>query len=156
MRVAHLGHVEVRTPKLEESLLFFKNVLGLEETERDGRTVYLRAWGDWEHHTLVLTEAERPGVEHVAYRVAAPDDVEAYARRVEASGYPVHWIEGGTEAGQGRCDSLLISRRPHPGAVLRCPEVPAWRALPAQERAAEVTVSRHQRAPLRPCQSTCA
>ncbi len=33
MRIAHLGHAELRTPKLEESVQFFKNVLGLEETE---------------------------------------------------------------------------------------------------------------------------
>lgn len=101
MRVAHLGHVEIRTPKLDESLAFFTEVLGLEETTRQGGSVYLRAWGDWEHHTLVLTAADRPGVEHVAYRVSAPEDLEGFAARVAAAGQPVTWVEAGSEPGQG-------------------------------------------------------
>ena len=101
MRIAHLGHAELRTPKLEESVEFFKNVLGLEETERTGQSVYMRAWGDWEHHTLILTAAERPGLEHVGWRVGAPMDVEAFAREIEASGETVRHLEAGTEKGQG-------------------------------------------------------
>lgn len=107
MRIAHLGHVELRTPKLEESVRFFKDVIGLEETTRVGDSVYLRAWGDWEHHTLILTEAERPGLEHVAWRVGAPEDVEEFAREIEASGYQVTRIEAGTEKGQG--DAIRFS-----------------------------------------------
>ena len=101
MRIAHLGHAELRTPKLEESVEFFKNVLGLEETERTGQSVYMRAWGDWEHHTLILTAADRPGLEHVGWRVGAPTDVEAFAREIEASGETVTHVEAGTEKGQG-------------------------------------------------------
>ena len=101
MRIAHLGHAELRTPKLEESVEFFKNVLGLEETERTGQSVYMRAWGDWEHHTLILTAADRPGLEHVGWRVGAPADVEAFAREIEASGETVTRVEAGTEKGQG-------------------------------------------------------
>mgnify|MGYP001418050715 CR=1 FL=1 len=29
--IAHLGHVELLTPKFEESTFFFKNILGLQE-----------------------------------------------------------------------------------------------------------------------------
>ena len=101
MRIAHLGHAELRTPKLEESVQFFKNVLGLEETERTGQSVYMRAWGDWEHHTLVLTAADRPGLEHVGWRVGAPEDVEAFAKEIEARGEKVTRVEAGTEKGQG-------------------------------------------------------
>jgi catechol-2,3-dioxygenase len=39
--VAHLGHIELLTPKLCESLWFFVDVLGLTETGREGNSVYL-------------------------------------------------------------------------------------------------------------------
>lgn len=45
--VAQLSHVEIYTPDLEGTLWFFKDLLGLEETERRGDSVYLRAYEDW-------------------------------------------------------------------------------------------------------------
>jgi len=53
--VAHLGHIELLTPRPEESLHFFHEVLGMEEVGRQGESVYLRAWGDYERSTLKLT-----------------------------------------------------------------------------------------------------
>ena len=40
--ISHLAHVEIITPKLEESVNFFKEIMGLEESERQGKSVYLR------------------------------------------------------------------------------------------------------------------
>lgn len=40
--LAHLGHLEMLTPKPEESLNFFVNVMGMTETARKGDSVYLR------------------------------------------------------------------------------------------------------------------
>jgi len=37
--IAHLGHVELLTPKPEESLNFFVNVLGMTESGRKGDSV---------------------------------------------------------------------------------------------------------------------
>ncbi len=34
--IAHLAHVELLTPKPEESLAFFKDVIGLEESGAEG------------------------------------------------------------------------------------------------------------------------
>ena len=58
--MAHLGHVELLTPKPEESLRFFTNILGMSVTDRAGQSVFLRGAGDYERHTLKLTETRRP------------------------------------------------------------------------------------------------
>jgi catechol 2,3-dioxygenase len=42
MDVAHLGHLEILTPKPEESLHFFVDVLGMTESGTKGDSVYLR------------------------------------------------------------------------------------------------------------------
>jgi len=44
--VAHLGHIELLTPKPDASLAFFTSVVGLHESGRAGDSVYLRGWGD--------------------------------------------------------------------------------------------------------------
>ena len=59
--VAHLGHVELLSPKPEESLWFFRDVLGMQEVARQGQSVYLRAWGEYERYSLKLTEAKQAG-----------------------------------------------------------------------------------------------
>src|SRR2546428_12039670 len=75
--IAQLAHVEILTPRLEDSVWFFRDVLGLEESGRDGRSIYLRAYEDFYHHTLKLTEADGPGLGHVAWRAASEEALQA-------------------------------------------------------------------------------
>ena len=60
--VAHLGHLELLTNKLQESLDFFVNVYGLTESGREGDSIYLRGWDDYEFHTLKLTASNATGM----------------------------------------------------------------------------------------------
>jgi len=92
--VAHLGHVELLTPKPEESLAFFINVLGMSETARAGQSVFLRGAGDYERHTLKLTESAEAGIGHMAWRTVSPQALQRRAAALEANGCGRGWIEG--------------------------------------------------------------
>ena len=92
--LSQLAHVEVLTPTPEESLRFYTDVLGLEESGREGRSVYLRGWGERFFHSLQLTESDRPGLGHVAWRAQGPEQLRVAAARVEGE-----WVEPST--GQG-------------------------------------------------------
>ena len=72
MDLAHWGHLELLTSKLDESVRFFVNVLGMTETGREGDSVYLHAYDDYERHSLKLTASRLPGMGHVAYRTRSP------------------------------------------------------------------------------------
>src|SRR5829696_2970574 len=99
MDVAHLGHLELLTPKPEESLRFFVDVLGMTESGRRGESVYLRAWDDYERYSLKLAGSHSSGLGHAAFRARSP---QALRRRVEAlqvSGCGLGWHEG--ELGHG-------------------------------------------------------
>jgi catechol 2,3-dioxygenase len=98
--IAHLAHVEVLTPKPEEALPFYTDVLGLVESGRSGQSVYLRAWGEWSHHSLQLTEAPRPGLGHVGWRTWSPEDLETAIGKVDAAGAGEGWFEA--SVGHGR------------------------------------------------------
>src|SRR2546423_15639348 len=97
--LSQLAHVEVLTPTPEESLRFYADVLGLEESARDGRSVYLRGWGERFHHSLQLTEADEPGLGHVAWRAHGPEQLEEAAPPGEAAGAGEGWAAG--PPGQG-------------------------------------------------------
>jgi len=72
MDLAHLGHVEILTPKPDESLKFFTQVFGMTESGRKGDSVYLRGWDDYERAALKLTAAKTSGLVHTASAPAAP------------------------------------------------------------------------------------
>ena len=92
--IAHLAHVELLTPKPEESLRFFLDVMGMQETATGGDSVYLRGWDDYEHHTLKLTASKRPGIGHFAFRAASPAALQRRVIAVEATGLGLGWTEG--------------------------------------------------------------
>ena len=118
--VAHLGRVELLTPDLPASVGFFVDVLGMEEVERVGDSVFLRAWGDYERASLQLTAADRPGVGTIAWRATSDAALERRVAAVEAS---------------GRGDGLVAGRRgARPHLPLR--EIPTGTACRSTSRAA--------------------
>ncbi|MDA9954034.1 VOC family protein [Planktomarina sp.] len=99
--VAHLGHVELYTNQFDASLDFFTRVYGLTVTERDDSSAYLRAFDDYEHHSLKLTRHHSTGVAHIAYRASSEQALLIRTAKIEASGYEViGWVDG--DAGHGR------------------------------------------------------
>ncbi len=92
--ISQLAHVELLTPKPEESVRFFTDVIGMEESGRDGQSVYLRCWGDFFFHSLQLTEAEAPGLGHIAWRAEGPRQLDLAVARLEELGAGDGWSEG--------------------------------------------------------------
>ncbi|MER6936204.1 VOC family protein [Nocardioides sp. NPDC127514] len=100
-RLAHLSHVHLNTPDLEASVEFFVNGLGLYETERDDENVYLRAWGEWAHHSVILSQADEPGLVRMGFRVEHPSHIQGFADRLTAAGVEVEHVAAGVVRGQG-------------------------------------------------------
>lgn len=98
--VAHLGHLEIYSDRFEESLDFFTRVYGLTESGREGDSVYLRAFDDYEYHTLKLTRHETTGLGHVGYRASSPEALERRVKAIEAMGCGIGWVDG--DLGHGR------------------------------------------------------
>jgi catechol 2,3-dioxygenase len=99
MDVAHLGHVEILTPKPDESLRFFVDVLGMTESGRQGDSVFLRGWDDYERYSLKLTASHTSGLGHAAFRARSQQALERRVAALKASGAAVGWHEG--ELGHG-------------------------------------------------------
>jgi catechol 2,3-dioxygenase len=100
--VVRAGHIEFLVTDLVRSRAFYVDLLGFVETDADDTHVYLRGLEERHHHSLVLTQAETPGVAHLSYRVATDADLDALAAMAEAQGLPTRWMGAGEEAGQGR------------------------------------------------------
>lgn len=112
--IAKLGHVALVTPDLEKSTWFFRDIVGLEETDRDADAVFLAAWGDFEHHSLSLTAGDEARLDHVGWRTARPEHVDEFAERLEEGGIGVTRVEAGEERGQGRAIRFALAGDGHP------------------------------------------
>ena len=99
--IAHLGHVELYTDRFDESLDFFVRVYGLAVSDQDENSAYLRAYDDYEFHSLKLTRHETSGVGHIAYRASSEAALMRRVEAIEASGFTVlGWVDG--DLGHGR------------------------------------------------------
>jgi catechol 2,3-dioxygenase len=90
--ISQLAHVELVNPDPERSAWFFHDVLGMEETTREGSSIHLRGWGENLHHSLVLTEGD-DALGHIAWRAAGPEELEEAVARLAASGHGEGWVD---------------------------------------------------------------
>ena len=73
----------------------------MQESARDGTSVYLRAWGGWLHQSLKITEGPGPGLGHAAWRTdGTQDELDDAATVIQRSGLEGRWIDG--DVGHGR------------------------------------------------------
>ena len=87
------------SPTPEESVRWFVDVLGLEQTTQQGQSAYLRGWGEWLHSSLIVTEGPAPALAHIGWRTYGPGDVETIAQRIDPE-LAEGWVED--SVGHGR------------------------------------------------------
>jgi catechol 2,3-dioxygenase len=92
--LAHIGHVELLTPRPDDSLRFFEQVLGMEVEATQSHSVFLRGWGDYQRYCLKLTESDQAGLGHMALRASSPEALERRVAAIEATGLGQEWIDG--------------------------------------------------------------
>ena len=84
------GHIQLRVLDLEASVEHYVELLGLHETDRDeqGR-VYLKAWSEVDKFSLVLREADEPGMDFMAFKVVDDATLESLTADIENFGLKV-------------------------------------------------------------------
>ncbi|HKT04876.1 MAG TPA: VOC family protein [Rugosimonospora sp.] len=92
--VAHLAHIELRTPVLDRSVEFFTQYLGLTENGSAGDSVLLRAFDDYENVTVKLTPYRTSGVGRTMLRASSPDALARLVKHVEGTGAGIGWQDG--------------------------------------------------------------
>lgn len=92
------GHVVIRVLELEPALRHYTQVLGLKEMARDKKgRVFLKAWDEHDHHSVVLREADEAGMDYMGWKVDSPATLKKMAADIEASKLCTHeeWIPAG-------------------------------------------------------------
>lgn len=128
MDIAHLGHLEILTPKFEDSARFFTDVFGLTKSGEQGDSIYLRAYDDYERYSLKLTASKTSGLGHAAYRCRSPQALERRAAALKGSGFEVGWSDG--DLGHGK---TFVCKDPD-GHVIELYYDTEWYQAPPEEK----------------------
>ena len=99
------GHIALRVLDMDASVHHYTRVMGLLETARDAQgRVFLKAWDEHDHHSVVLREADSAGMDYMGWRVDSNATLERFAREIEESGLAsdLGWIAAGEHPHCGR------------------------------------------------------
>ena len=90
------GHMQLRVLDMEESVKFYKDVIGLVETGRDaaGR-VYFKAWDERDHNSVILRQADTAGMDFFAFKVLDKATLDKLDRDLQAYGVKTERIPAG-------------------------------------------------------------
>jgi catechol 2,3-dioxygenase len=96
-----LGKVELRVMDMEKAVDYYTNILGLEEVGRSPGRVYLKAWDEYDHHSLVLLESDSAGLETMAFKVESNDELDMFEKKVHQFGLTLKRVSKGTRLAEG-------------------------------------------------------
>lgn len=97
-----IGRLELRVLDLEESVDYYTNIIGLQETGRDGDRVYLKAWDEYDHHSIILQKSDSSGMDHLAFKVKSIHELEKLEFKIEQFGCELTRIPYGTRLAEGQ------------------------------------------------------
>lgn len=138
--IAEFASFELFTPCVDETLWFFKDLLGMIETARSGNSVFLRGWEDSYKHSLKITDREEPGMGYAGWRAMSPQALDRRVAAITDAGLGRGWVEG--EVGMGPAFEFTTPD----GSIQRLNwEVDYYRAEPDNQ---SVLLNRRQRRPL--------
>ncbi len=97
------GFVQLRVLDMEKALWHYQNIIGLTiaSQEADGR-VYLRAFDEFDRHSLVLRPADSAGMDCLGFKCESEAYLDQSAEKLKALGVRTEWVEAGEQPGIGR------------------------------------------------------
>jgi catechol 2,3-dioxygenase len=97
------GHIQLRVLDMEEALKHYRDLLGLIEVERDDQgRAYLKGWTEVDKFSVVLREADEPGMDFVSYKVLDNDTLNKLHEELIEYGCNTEEIPAGELNGCGR------------------------------------------------------
>ena len=96
------GHVQIRVLDLDEALIHYRDRLGLIEVGRDEQNrAYLKGWTEVDAFSVVLREADEPGMDFMGFKVTSPEQLETLRQELVERGRHVETIPAGELDGCG-------------------------------------------------------
>lgn len=91
--ILRLSHVDLAVTDLAASKAFYAGTLGLQITDEDDSTVYLRAMEERGHHSMVLHKSDTPHARSLSFKVFDEEQLDKAHAWFSERGHEARWIE---------------------------------------------------------------
>jgi catechol 2,3-dioxygenase len=109
MGVMRIGHASIKVMDIDTAVRHYEYVLGLKTTHRDAEgNVYLKCWDEWDKYSVVLTPADRAGLNYIAYKVENDAELDVFAKRITDYGVAIEKLPAGAMACCGRAIAFKL------------------------------------------------
>ena len=103
MGVMRISHINLRVLDMDESLKHYTDVLGMQVMHTDDKgDVYLKCWDEWDKYSVILSKADKAGMNHITYKVENDADLDALKARIVDYGIEVTDLDAGSMHACGR------------------------------------------------------
>ena len=96
------GYVQLRVLDLEEAIEHYRDRIGLNLVSREGDRAFFQAFDEFDRHSIILREADHPGMDVMGFKVAKDTDLDHFAERLLDMGVHVDVLPEGKDPGVGR------------------------------------------------------
>lgn len=100
--VLRLGEVAIKVLDLDAAREHYGTWMGLIETHSEADKLYYKAWDEHDKYSIVLRQADEPGVDHIAFKVLDDATLTDLDEKLRAYGVDVQEIEAGVHHASGR------------------------------------------------------
>jgi len=103
------GHIQLRVLDMDEALKHYVDLLGMIEMDRDAQgRVYLKGWTEVDKFSLVLREADQPGMDFVGFKCLDEATLDRLSADLQAAGVSTEEIAAGDLKDCGRRISFTV------------------------------------------------
>ncbi|OPX04573.1 catechol 2,3-dioxygenase [Geobacillus proteiniphilus] len=93
--IMRLGFVSVNVTDLEAARKHYVEVMGMQMTDRTENEIYLKGWDEYDHHSIVLRQSNRAGLDKMAFKVHTYEDMEQLEKQLQQYGASVQRVSKG-------------------------------------------------------------
>ena len=134
------GHVQIRVMDMDEAVVHYRDRLGMIEVGRDSQNrAYFKGWTEIDAFSVVLREAEEPGMDFMGFKVTDSDTLASLKQDLVDYGCGVETIPAGAKSssacGRRVTRALLQWALRSSSPVTICQQSPSRAASPSSPSA---------------------
>lgn len=113
MGIMRIGRLELRVMELDKAIDYYTNILGLELVGQSRGKAYLKAWDEYDHHSIILTESDSAGMASFGFKVESNEELALFEQKVEQFGLTTKRISTGTRLAEGQAITFELPTGQH-------------------------------------------
>ncbi len=91
--IVRLSHVDYRVTDLPKARAFYVDTLGLQVSDEDSETIYLRAMEERGHHCIALSKSTTANVGVLGFKLFDEPDLDKAESYFQSKGLPTEWVQ---------------------------------------------------------------